>query len=180
MVWGTFFYVCPFDRGGVGVLSFLGNAHLEPTYFKKGLHLGERTLPSGLFHYSRGLNVWGHILNVQSSFLGRHHNITHLYCVQRLPNNHRRSSTKTAGNEVDDEVGGHWSRRALLGVRWHCCWWWELHSAMGGGGHRSRVGLLLVGWHGDHCWWGELHCATRPQTWQLSHHSSSCENISDH
>ena len=30
-----------------------------------------------------------------------------VYCVQWLPNNHRRSSTETAGNEVDDEVGGH-------------------------------------------------------------------------
>ena len=37
MIWGTFFLpnlpVC--ERGGV--YSYLGNAHIEPTYFKKGL-----------------------------------------------------------------------------------------------------------------------------------------------
>ena len=37
MVWTTFFHVCPFDREGGGDLSDLGNAHIEPTHFKKGL-----------------------------------------------------------------------------------------------------------------------------------------------
>ena len=37
MVWNTFFHVCPFDREGGGDLSDLGNAHIEPTHFKKGL-----------------------------------------------------------------------------------------------------------------------------------------------
>ena len=32
-----FFHVCPFDREGGGDLSDLGNAHIEPTHFKKGL-----------------------------------------------------------------------------------------------------------------------------------------------
>ena len=35
MVWNTFFHVCPFDRGG-GVLSHLGNGHIDPTHFKRG------------------------------------------------------------------------------------------------------------------------------------------------
>ena len=39
MVWNTFFHVCPFDREGGGDLSDLGNAHIEPTHFKKGLPL---------------------------------------------------------------------------------------------------------------------------------------------
>ena len=37
MVWNTFFHVCPFDREGGGDLSDLGNAHIEPTHFKKEL-----------------------------------------------------------------------------------------------------------------------------------------------
>ena len=32
-----FFHVCPFDREGVGDLSDLGNANIEPTNFKKKL-----------------------------------------------------------------------------------------------------------------------------------------------
>ena len=32
-----FFHVCPFDREGGG--DNLGNAHIEPTHFKKGLPL---------------------------------------------------------------------------------------------------------------------------------------------
>ena len=32
MVWGTFFHVCPFARGGGFSI-----AHIERTYFKKGL-----------------------------------------------------------------------------------------------------------------------------------------------
>ena len=31
-----FFHICPFDRGG-GFLSDLGNGHIDPTHFKKGL-----------------------------------------------------------------------------------------------------------------------------------------------
>ena len=32
-----FFHVCTFDREGGEDLSDLGNAHIEPTHFKKGL-----------------------------------------------------------------------------------------------------------------------------------------------
>ena len=32
-----FFHVFPFDRGGGSKASYLGNAHIEPTQFKKGL-----------------------------------------------------------------------------------------------------------------------------------------------
>ena len=31
-----FFHICPFGRGGGGVSSYLGNAHIEPTHFEKG------------------------------------------------------------------------------------------------------------------------------------------------
>ena len=35
-----FFHVCPFDRGG-GVLSDLGNGHIDQTHFKKGAVLNQ-------------------------------------------------------------------------------------------------------------------------------------------
>ena len=38
MAWGIFFHDRAFDRGG-GVKSYLGNVHIEPTHFKKGLPL---------------------------------------------------------------------------------------------------------------------------------------------
>ena len=71
--------------------------------------------------YPRVLFTLAEALMFSHDVLGGITTSSHLYCVQRLPNNHRRSSTETAGNEVDDEVGGHKSRRALLVVRWHHC-----------------------------------------------------------
>ena len=57
MVWGTFSHVCLFDRGGGG-LSYLGNAHREPTHFNNGLPLVGSVALQEVFHMSRFSFRW--------------------------------------------------------------------------------------------------------------------------
>ena len=58
MVWNTFFHVCPFDREGGGDLSDLGNAHIEPTHFKKGLPFPKNIPFSSILGTFKGLLGW--------------------------------------------------------------------------------------------------------------------------
>ena len=51
-----FFHVCPFDRGGV--LSDLGNGHIDPTHFKKGLPFPKNIPFSSILGTCKGLLGW--------------------------------------------------------------------------------------------------------------------------
>ena len=53
-----FFHVCTFDREGGEDLSDLGNAHIEPTHFKKGLPFPKNIPFSSILGMCKGLLGW--------------------------------------------------------------------------------------------------------------------------
>ena len=53
-----FFHVCTFDREGGEDLSDLGNAHIEPTHFKKGLPFPKNIPFSSILGTCKGLLGW--------------------------------------------------------------------------------------------------------------------------